>query len=292
MTPNPLDALADTQTEFGSSRTYELQRCAVAFDLKYRQGITPRKRATYFDVGSYVHAGLRWVNEGVIAGESEPRDWGAVLQAAADQRTAEFAWDETDPLIEAERLLGAYYGFHGIANGGWPEAAKLIAAELLLESPTATARADLVISLGGEIIVCDTKTRKAKIPDDREAYARGLRAKEQFLRLSWLAQQHFHTPEPPPVWQDAIIKTKIPKVDRLLVRFTQAEVDAWAWNDLRLQQHAATLPIVRNYNACAPEIGSRCSFFEWCHGAAENRSVYYQGPGLEDNPAAKGQDEW
>jgi hypothetical protein len=31
-----------------------------------------------------------------------------------------------------------------------------------------------------------------------------------------------------------------------------------------------------NYSACAPEIGSRCQFFEWCHGSDEAKQRYFE----------------
>lgn len=281
------EALAPTQTEFGSSRVAELQRCGIAHDLRYGRGILPRRDAVYFDVGRYVHASLRYVNDGVIAGEA--RDWRKLIEEARRLREVEVAagraqapaWDETDPLDEAERLVGAYYALHGSENGGWPAQVKLLHTEHLLSDPSiqATCRADLVVELDGELIIPDTKTRSRKLPEDREDAKRAFRTHEQFLRLSALAQKHFELAEPPPIWIDAIIKTKIPAVDRLLVRFTQSDIDAWRENQIGLLQvqHALRhLPVVRNYHECAPPIGEKCWAFKWCHGSDAERAKYFR----------------
>lgn len=289
------EALAPTQTEFGSSRIAELQRCPTAHDLKYTQRIFPKKEAAYFDAGRITHAGQRYINEGVIAGEV--RDWHEVIKAAHEERADKIAaglakpvaWDEEDPILTAEDCLTKYYGTYGLDNGGWPEAVKLLHVELFLEDKElrATCRADLVVSLAGDIVIPDTKTRSKVLPKDREEYARELRTNEQFLRLSALAQVHFNTPEPPAVWLDAIIKTANPPkdkelkwpVDRLMVRFTQSDIDRWRENAARMiavEDAMRRLPVVRNYHSCAPPIGSRCQYFDYCYGSETQRDEKFR----------------
>jgi hypothetical protein len=290
----PRDALASTATLYGSSRCTELQRCDMAYHLRYERGIAPKRKAAYFDVGSYVHGCLRWVNEAALAGEPlDYRDWRPVIVEARALRhelvTQELAqlpgWDELDPIDEAERLVGAYFALHGRPH--WPEAARIVAVEEPLEDAelVATARMDLALDLGGEFIIADTKTRKGSLPENREEFARGLATNEEFLRLSALAQKRYGLAEPPPVWLDAIIKTKVPKVDRLLVRFTQAQIDQWRRNQMLLSAQAwasgdsafagRRLPIM-NYHECDTPLG-RCWAFNWCHGTDESRALHYRG---------------
>lgn len=288
----PLDALVSTATVWGSSRLTELQRCPQAHHLRYAEGIEPKRKAVYFDIGSYVHACLRWVNEGTIACEPEPRDWRLVIAAAREKRDAMIAegtaepvpWDEIDPIDEAERLVGPYYASHG--PRGWPEGVRLLHVERPLRSDRlrATACADLIVDVGGEIVIPDTKTRKNSLPKgaDRADFEREQRTTEEFLRLSALLQEEWKLPEPPAVWLDAIIKTKVPTVDRLLVRFTQRDIDEWRENAAKLVQHAELsarhgLPVVRNYHECRPPIGAgRCWAFDWCHGSDETRERRYR----------------
>lgn len=291
------EALAPTQTEFGSSRVAELQRCPTAHHLKYSERIFPRREAAYFDAGRIVHAGQRYVNEGIIAGEV--RNWEDVIKAAYAEREAKIAagtavapaWDEEDPILTAQDCLTKYYGTYGIENGGWPEGVKLLHVELFLEDRElqATCRADLVVDYAGDIVIPDTKTRAKVLPKDRNDYARGLRTNEQFLRLSALAQRHFNTPEPPAVWLDAVIKTaRAPKdpdakwpVDRLLVRFTQQDIDEWRRNAAALRDFQEgvsrhKLPLVRNYHECDPPIGQRCSYFNYCWGTETQRNEKFR----------------
>jgi len=295
--PRIAAALAPTQTEHGSSRIAELQRCRVGHALRYEQHIEPIKKAVYFDTGHFVHGCLRLVNEAVIEGREFP-DWKAVIAFAREQREAKgetVAWDEKDPIDEAEMCVERYYATHGEHNGGWPEAAKLLHAELFLEDREleATCRADLVIEMGGEIIIPDTKTRARGLPKERAEYARSLRTNEQFLRLSALAQTHFGLSEPPPVWLDAIIKTatrpKDPEakwpVDRLLVQFTQQDVDRWRVNQARIldfEHSARHLPVIANYHECAPAIGDRCWAFDWCHGTDETKARKFRVRGEQE----------
>lgn len=295
MDPEIAEALKPTQTEYGSSRIAELQRCPTAHQLRYVDRILPKTDAVYFDIGRYVHAGQQYINKGIIAGEV--RDWQRVIDAArvrhaecvARGEAEPTAWDELDPIDEAERLLGLYYGHYGIENGGWPEGVRLTHCELFVEDRAhrATERLDLVLDRGGEIQLADTKTRGQVLPKDREEYARELRTNEQFLRSSALAQKHFGLPTPPPLWLDAIIKTASrPKdpdarwpVDRLLVRFTQDDIGAWWENQRKLLivgEALRSLPVVRNYHECAPPIGQKCWAFNWCHGNEEARAKKYR----------------
>jgi hypothetical protein len=293
MSANPAAALASTATPLGSSKLTELQRCPTAHHLRYVVGIETKHKAGYFRTGSFVHACARYINEGVIAGEpAGSREWESVIEAAREERAAKIAagleleptWDQKDPIDEAERLVGAYYGFHGIENGGWPAGVKLLHAEKPLASKLvrATACADLIVDVGGEIVIPDLKTRAKALPSDRKAFEREERCNEEFLRLSALLQEEMGLSEPPPVWLDAIIKTKIPSVDRLLIRFTQADIDAWRENARALDEHAALsakhhLPVVKNYHECRPAFGGgRCWAFDWCHGSEESRALHYR----------------
>jgi hypothetical protein len=283
--PAIADALAPTQTEHGSSRMHAWQRCRREHQLRYVLRVVPAKTAHYFDTGRFTHAALRFVNDGIVRGA--PRvggAWREVLEAARAQRAAagdELRWDEFDPITEAERLVGAYYAHHGEANGGWPEAFTLLDTEHFVSAYGATARVDLLGRLGDELVCTDTKTRMRALPKDRVEYARSLATREQFLRLSALTQAQHHTATPPPMWVDFIIKKKIPEFDRLLIRFTQQQIDAWVANHEATREAQATeppaaAPALMNYANCAPEVGSRCSYFDHCHGTPAMRETKFR----------------
>lgn len=277
------EVLGDTATEWGASRFGEWHRCRRAHSLRYVDGIVSLgERPTHFGVGSVVHAAINFLQRGVMAGETTPRPWELVVEAAGSSFPPEVC-------DEAWRLLDAYWAHYGTANAGWPEGAEILGAELMMSDDATfalpyTARADTVLKLpSGEIVIPDTKTRRASLPQDRlerEEYARGLATRPQFLGLSWLAMRHFQLEEPPHVWVNAIIKTKLPRFDRLLVRITHDALARWQHDHANeaaalKRELASGGEAVANRSACAPDIGSRCAYFDWCHGPEEMREKRY-----------------
>jgi hypothetical protein len=298
MTPEPtpltpeiraacLEALADTQTRYGSSRWAEYRRCQLGHHLRYTLRVQPAGIALHFGVGRLMHAALGYVQLGVLA-EAEAlaaglpappqRDWRHLLDVAAEDVTvtaesAQASW----------RLLAAYDAHWGLSapgnNAGWPLDAELLGVEVPLEAEIAgtpyTARADTVLRIGGRLVIPDTKTRAGAIPgaatsrspadpEARAAYIAGLRTREQFVGLSWLAWETLGEREagnpPPAVLVNAIIKTKIVGFDRFLVNITEADIDAW------LASHAEHVTAcggvlagrLSNYSQCSPDFGSEC----------------------------------
>jgi hypothetical protein len=95
-----------------------------------------------------------------------------------------------------------------------------------------------------------------------------------------LVQRAYGLSEPPAVIVDGIIKPterQPPKLDRLYVRPTAQDVQAWADNQavlaVALRDPSRT---TRNYRECAPEIGSRCAYFDYCHGSEQTRALRYK----------------
>src|SRR5690606_13137196 len=128
-----------------------------------------------------------------------------------------------------------------------------------------TRRLDLVVRVGSELIVVDHKTRSSKISEHRRLdYARNMCTRPAVLGQSWLAWQHWKTPEPPPVMYNMIIKpnarAKTRKFghDRLIARPTAEQINRWL--DVRKAEAAeqARQSTLANWDACAPEIGNRC----------------------------------
>lgn len=306
MIPDPASVLRPTVTEWGASRYGEYRRCHKAHHLKFHLRVRPAPRKplenpleateadgklNYFDVGKLVAASHQWMREGVLAGESAPRDWAAPLMHAPLHG---YALPEID---EASRLLGAYFMHYGPENAGFPEGSRILAVEHEMRAPEGsrifpyTARADAILQLpSGEIVIVDDKTRAQAFPQNREWYAQGAATRPQFCGLSWLLRaeqpcracggiyEHadccdgdLESGSPPPaVWINGIIKTKIPKFDRVLVTMTHAGLARWE----EAQAADAAIGCTHanpNYNSCAPEIGSRCWAFEWCHGSESAR---------------------
>lgn len=266
-------AQQDTLTSHGSSRFLEYRRCQRAHSLRYRERIAPVERLfdriDYFSLGSTIHACLAYAWEGFRIGE--PREWRHALFAA----TLRGDLDE-DVFEEADRLCSAYFAHYGEPDLGFT----ILGVETLLEDPASfalpyTARLDLIGEAAGEIVIVDTKTRAKKIPDDRITYARDLTTRAQFLGQAHLAMLRYGLKEPPPIIVNAIIKTKIPGFDRLTVRPSLADVERWRAQQRRDASWGLE-GTEMNYSSCAPELGSRCSYFRWCHGSDEERSRHFK----------------
>lgn len=308
---DPASVLRPTVTEWGASRYGEYRRCHKAHHLRFHLRVRPAPRRppenpleasegdgklNYFDVGKLVAACHQWMREGVLAGEAKPRDWAAPLMHAPLHG---YALPEID---EASRLLGAYFMHYGPENAGFPEGSRILAVEHEMRAPEGsriapyTARADAILQLpSGEIVIVDDKTRAQAFPKGREWYAQGAATRPQFCGLSWLVRndpafrnEGDETPAPS-VWINGIIKTKIPKFDRILVPMTHDALQRWEDAQAR-DASGGCVDDAPNYNSCAPEIGSRCWAFDWCHGSeAARRERFVVGD--EAAPTEEGESE-
>lgn len=272
-----------TATEWGTSRYDTLRTCGQAYDLRYRQGIERKFKAAYFGVGSFVHASIAWMADGLRLGED--RAWGMPLDAweAVQQ------WDEDPlkaveqqaPLLEARRLLSAYWTHWGLEGASFPDV-KILAAELPLDGVIAGARittqADLVLLLPGRgpwqerIAFVDHKTAAAAPSEDA---ARRYSTRPQFLETSLLLQQRLSLGAPPPVIVNTIVKTKVPKFERHTVAPRESALRLLELELADLAQRHAAFK-TPNLSACAPHLGALCWAFDWCHGSAETREIRFQ----------------
>ncbi len=269
-----LDCLRSTATEHGASRHAEYARCPYAHHLAYTKNITLRRHIEspapleldYFGVGSLVHAVREWTNRGAMLGRHH--DWRDVLEVATEECL------DVDVIHEAHRLLKSYYAHYGEINSGWDPRIKVVGVEGLLESPEIgyTGRADAILEIADRIVISDTKTRKSSLPRDLARWTEGAGTNPQFLHLTYAVRRDWGLDYYPDIWLDIIVKTKIPKFQRVTVSFRDSVVSDW----LETQRHTMTLPVLqhRNYHACAPAIGSRCWAFDWCHN--NRRDLYEQ----------------
>jgi hypothetical protein len=294
------EAFAFTGTEWGSSRWSEFRRCPQAHNLRYvvqlrrkpeslRDELDEEGKIDPLTLGNLVHSARGYVE----LHHAEGAEWQHVIEEARARGY--------DPLLvaEAERLLAGYFAHWGTDNAGWPEGVEIVDVERLYSWPLNetlhqavpifgaagnlyTARLDTLLLINGSLVIADTKTRARSLPKDRAHYERGLRTNPQFLGQSWLVMQAEGLETPPPVWVNAIVKTKIPAYDRLLVRFTRDDVEQWAEAQRRWYAEFAArgasngAGCLMNYSACAPEMGSRCWAFDWCHGSEESRALHFE----------------
>ena len=316
--PEVAAALESTVTPWGSSRWKEWRRCKRAHWLRYTQGVHVRPRpadsgddwdqddVSYFDIGQICHSVLHYVQSAVIA-ERDPRGWAAVLDAAPSMGL------DVGAVWEAERLMNAYWAHYGLDNAGWPDGVRLLGVEVPHDEAIGllshTGRVDTLLEVADELVVADTKTRSTAIPGcgtqsadtgRTAAWARGQATNPQFLSLSYLVRTAafrkaaaaamaaglppVELPPVPPVWVNAIVKTKIPQFNRVMVRPTHEALQQWALNqaDQSIEFLDGEAAIARgevpsmNYSECAPPIGTRCWAFNWCHGSDEERERYYE----------------
>ena len=281
--PDLRSYLTSTVTEWGSSRASEWRRCPKAHWLKHHLRIVPTfweatddgKEPAYFSIGQLVHAGIHYMADGAMQGE---------VRDPIDITT--FAVQETDTdagvCYEAERLLLSYTTHFGVANAGFDDRMVIKAAELHVEcvdrfAAPETRRLDLVVQAGSELMIVDHKTRKSKLPEDRDRFARGVAVSPAVVGQSWLAKLHYNLDYLPMVMLNCIIKTKVPKFDRIVIKPTVEDLKKF----LRVREHESRLMLderepIENLDACAPAIGSRCQWFNWCHGGDELREAQFK----------------
>lgn len=288
----PEDCLTSTATEWGSSRWSEFRRCQKAHYLRYELGVERKPaepqdddddrntKIDYFAVGQLTHACLEWTS--LAAKDGTQASWKDIIATASNDNGERKAFD-VGVVYEVERLVSAYFSHYGEENGGWPEGVRVVDVEIELGEPPLQRRADVILELpSGELVVGDTKTRAHAIPDARFRFIEDMQTNDQFLGLSFLAQKHYKLSEPPAVWVNAIIKTKVPKFDRVLVPFDEEIVQRWRaeQEEWELEFNSAHADpgnhALANYSSCAPPIGSRCTYFYYCHGSQEKREQYFQ----------------
>jgi PD-(D/E)XK nuclease superfamily protein len=303
------EALAPTQTEWGSSRWGAFNECRRKHSLRYHLRVVPARIEidpfeepeeaelgpeddSYFTVGTICHAVLRYVEENLdtaIGG----RNWKVVLAAA--EKHPVYGKD-LGAIYEADRLMTAYWSKWGFENAGWPDGTKLIGVEKEIVLPAGTLgpkpytnRADTLLQYpDGSIVIVDTKTRRASIPGTatkrsaadpfkRARFARGLQTRPQFLGLSASVQRAFKLSEPPELLVNAIVKTKTPAFDRVLVKFPPKLILAWEQKQSANARELAGNPndASPNFASCAPEMGRQCEYFQFCWGSDEEQQRFY-----------------
>lgn len=270
--------LSSTATAWGSSRWASWRRCAYSHYLRYQRGVRPTDTEDYFAVGIALHAVLAYSARDITHDWQDMQRW---LELHSSLEPAVVA--------ECERLSAAYFMHYGDRLAGFEDARAILAVEAKLQvwRPFAySGRADLIVALPSGPIVVDHKTRGRKVPDDSEEYIRDLATRPQLMGLSWLARRQLKLGYYPPVCLNEIVKTRVPQFKRTTVPMQPERVDAWVANE-KLARRRMRLDrpkhgrrgddslVLRNYDSCAPVIGSRCQYFDWCHGTKRQRHDNY-----------------
>lgn len=286
-----VEALADTQTEYGSSRWAEYRRCQWAHHLRYVEGYSPKDVALHFGVGRLVHAAHAYVQIGVMLADAgtldpaAPRDWRHVIELAGDDPTCSPEAQES-----AWRLLRAYFAHYGDANAGWGDRYEIAGVEVPLETQIGglpyTARADTLLRdlTDGTLVIGDTKTRKSSLPKDPELLARKqatMRTRPQFAGLVWLvwndpqflggmSLRDFGDP-PPRLLVNAIVKTQLVQFQRLELTYDADMLLRW-FSDQQDAGLDGLYGMRPNWSECAPDFGGECWAYALCHEREDSKT--------------------
>jgi hypothetical protein len=272
--------LANTATEWGSSRWAAGFDCERRHHLAYSAGIVPLGESpSYFEIGRLVHACRAYTQ---LGGD----DWNEVLGEAESRGFTTHGKDfDVEPIDETRRLLTAYDWQWGKDNFGWPEGVNVLGVEQfvgagIVQPPSGyklkvETRLDSLLGVNDVITIVDIKTRAARWSTEEQQAQERARAyyscRPQFLQASWLVRECYQLDYYPPIWVDEIVKTKVPTFQRVLVPIKERSVDLW----LHAMRQVDLSSVRPNPAACVPAMGSPCAYVKWCHGTEEERALHY-----------------
>lgn len=275
-------SLQYTGTHHGASRWKQFRECPRGHRLRYKDGLRLVEPPDYFAIGNLVHAGLCYA----ALGEIEGFRWELAHVLAEAQNRGLFT---PDVFAEGRRLLKTYFGHWGTTNAGYGKDCEILEVEHFVASTKLqhryTGRVDALLAASAKgqkhkrLVIVDHKTRASMPGDDDKVLARKWATRPQFLGLAYCVREV--EGEVPCFCVNLIVKTQIPKFHRVIWQYTDEELDQWA------ESHDASLANGTdadwmNYQSCAPDIGSPCWAFNWCHGTDEDRKLYVLQPSLQN----------
>lgn len=271
-----------TGTSYGHSRWQSLRTCEYQHHLKYHEHIRPKQNSPALDVGSAVHIGLMAQELASMESIEEPI-W---------QRAVEASPVDCEARLEAARLLSAYFAHYGIDNAGWGNY-KILSVEQEMHAYKSlywSTRVDAVVMAPAErkhsereVFVVDHKTSRSAVSDVAE-FVRDCKVNPQFLGHALTYQTVFG--KRVSVLVNLVVKSRIPSFERVIVRFSDAELMNWhaeqkmyeIENRAKLENvvNRKRLPI-KNYDACTNAVGMRCWAFDYCWGTDQDReNLFYK----------------
>jgi hypothetical protein len=279
-----------TATPWGHSRWEAMGRCETEHHLRIHRRVRLKLPARAPDIGTVVHIGLAAQELAAYHG----------LRASLWQEAIRTCGRAPDVISEAHRILGAYFLHFGLENAGWKGARILGVEEYLSSHQAASAvgmtrkhgslihwstRYDLVLEtlLQGcdepEVCVTDHKTSAHHVKDPARFAMLG-HSNPQFLGHAWTWRlRHGYIPV---VLINVLVKTQTPDFTRVVIRFSDEELDAWEANQRRVEKRHLRLmedpdaELLRNYDACVNPITSQpCWAWDWCHGNERERDQHY-----------------
>jgi hypothetical protein len=270
---------APTQTEWGSSRWATLERCPREYSFVYSNRIypdgEPRKGRA---IGSAIHRGLaaEYTRQlALINGDSSvPEDlWRIVINAGQD-----------DEMVKAEavRIVKAHnaYWDTGWRDPMWAEPiavekfVRVVIAPIRKSLPDAvfTTRIDLVAKKKkGQIIPVDHKSASK---DGDSSIEFGMSGQFLGMLAGW---PKGYGKRPGFVMVNKLVKTNVPKFERIPIPFTDRMIEQWKRDmahlgaDLIRYEKEKYFP--RHRASCIGRFGA-CDFYGLCHAGAGASSSY------------------
>lgn len=255
-----------------------LRRCPKAHKLRYKRRLqlVGGEKSDALLIGSGFHRGRELVTlEALRGAETDRAVWdSAVAVASAECPSGPAA-------VEVVRLLRAYQLKYGCDNAGYGHEYEVAGAEQVFTAGdlhasiggfASIADAHLIRNIDGRHVLVEAKTAGRSPSGTIEHMAAERRTWSQTLSLAYCGWQELG--EIPLILYDIVVKNTKPVFFRVPVEVTEADLLRWRAEQEELEQ---LVPLsCANRDACAPPVGFRCEFFDYCHGSDEDRNAKYE----------------
>lgn len=276
---------------WSTSQKSLLRRCPKAHKLRYQHGIVPKATPSEaLLIGTGFHRVRELVTLEVLRGNETDED---VWQSAIETARAECP--DGPASLEITRLARAYMKRYGTANAGYGDnlvvegsEKVLLGGELHQAHGGFAAIADAVLLASGgqssgwfdDVVVnaesrrwlVETKTTGRTPSGTIDEIAAERRIWDQCLSLAYCGWKTYG--EIPGVLYDIVVKTKTVGFLRVPVVLTEEELLRWEAEQIEAEQLFGLS--CANRDACAPPVGFRCDYFDFCYGTADDKEQLYE----------------
>lgn len=255
-----------------------LRRCPKAHKLRYkhRLQLVGGEKSPALMIGTGFHRGRELVTLNAVRGlETGSAAWDLAVNVASAE------CEHGPSAVEIVRLLRAYQLRYGNDNAGYGHEYEAVGAEKVLLGTglhddigglACIADAHLIRNIDGRHVLVEIKTAGRTPTGSTDQMATERRTWSQTLTLAYCGWKTLG--EIPLILYDVAVKTTRPGFVRIPVEVTEADLAAWEAEQRELEQ---LIPLsCANRDSCAPPVGFRCEFFDYCHGTDEDRSTKYE----------------
>lgn len=259
---------------WSTSQKSLLHRCPKAHKLRYQHGLVTRSAPSdALLIGTGFHRARELVTLEVLrGGETTEECWQQAIETARAECSSGPA------SLEITRLVRAYMQRYGLENAGYGSLVVEGAEKVLLGGNLHAAYggfgaiADAVlVDDAGVRWLAETKTAGRTPSGTIDELAAERRTWDQCLSLAYCGWKTYG--DAPGVLYDIVVKNKTPVFLRVPVLVTEAELLKWEAEQIEGEQMFGLS--CANRDACAPPVGFRCDYFEFCHGTDEDREQLY-----------------